>query len=90
MKHEGQAFDNEIEMPSDHPIHLSLSMAAAIDDGSAHFGLGVTIEPFIANWNERSEGGGRTGVKNRSDVNHSRDWAVPLEDGSSWASWSLP
>ena len=32
----------------DHPVHLPLSMAAAIDDRFAHFDLGVTVEPLLA------------------------------------------
>ena len=48
LEHKGQTLHNEIEMPGNHPVHLSLSMAAAINNGSAQFDLGVTVEPWRA------------------------------------------
>ena len=35
-------------MPGDHAVHLLLSMAAAMDNESAHSNLGVTFEPLLA------------------------------------------
>ena len=48
LKYKGQALHNEIEMPGNHPVHPSLSMAAAINNESAQFDLGVTVEPWRA------------------------------------------
>ena len=42
MEHEGQTFHDEVEVPRYHSVRLALSMPASIDNGSAHFGLGVT------------------------------------------------
>ena len=65
MKHKWLAFYNETEILGDHPVHLPLSVAAAIDNESAHSDLGVKVEPSLARYcNECGEkGGGQTGVR---------------------------
>ena len=70
VRHEGKAFHDEIEMPDDRVVHLPLSMAAVIDDRCAHFNLGVTVEPSLAQHrSERSEElGGQIGVEDKLDV----------------------
>ena len=65
--HEGKIFHDEIEMPDDRVVHLPLSMAAVIDDRSAHFNLGVTVEPLLAQ-HRSEELGGQIGVEDKLDV----------------------
>ena len=92
MKHKGQIFHDEIEMPGNHPVHLPLSMSATIDNGSAHLDPGVTVEPLLAQHrNERGEeGGGQARVEDRLDMDYGRVRAGPLREGSSIAGRIVP
>ena len=57
-------------MPGDYPVYLVLPMATAIDNGSTHLDLSVTVEPLlIQHGDELGEvGSGQAGVKDGLDV----------------------
>jgi hypothetical protein len=48
LKHDGQAFHNNLEMPGDHPAHLALPVPTAIDYRPAHLYSGITLEPLFS------------------------------------------
>ena len=48
LKHERQRLHDEVEVPGNHSVHLTLSMPTAVDNGSTHLDLGITIEPLFA------------------------------------------
>ena len=83
MKHEWQTFHDEVEVPGVHSIHLALPMAAAIDNGSAHLDLSVTIESLPSPPGDEcgEEGSGQAGVEGGLDVDDSGIGAGPLRDG---------
>ena len=77
-------------MSGDHPVHLPLSMSAAIDNGSAHFDLGVTVEPLLAQHsNECDEGGSQTGGNDRLGVDTVESGPF-LGGGTRCTGWGLP
>ena len=55
LKHERQTFHGKVEMPGDHSVHLALPMPTAINGGSTHLDLSVTIEPLMATNAARKE-----------------------------------
>jgi len=83
LKHERQAFHNEVEVPCDYSFHLALPMPTAIDNGSAHLDLSVTIEPLLAQHGDErgEEGSGQAEVEDGLDVDDSGIGASPLRDG---------
>ena len=69
-------------------------MSAAIDNGSAHIDLRVTIEPLLAQHGDKrgEEGSNQTRIKGGRDVDDSRIGATPSsESGSgSGVGWNVP
>ena len=70
MKHEGQKFHDEVEVPGGHSVHLALSIPTAIDNGSTHLNQGITVEPLLAQHCDEGgeEGGRQTRIKDGLDA----------------------
>ena len=92
LEHERQTFHDEIEAPGDHSVHLALSMLTAVDNGSTHLNLSVTVEPLLAqHGDERGEkGSGQARIKNGLDVDDGGIGAIPLRESGIVASWDVP
>ena len=92
MEDEGWTFHDEIEVPSNHSVHLALSMPATIDDGSTHLRLGVTVQPLLAqHGDERGEkGSSQTRVKDGLNVDNGRIWAIPHGEFGGVTSGGIP
>ena len=73
-------------------VHLALSMLIAIDDGSAHLGLSVTVQSLLAQHGDErgEEGSGQSGVKGRLDVDDSGIRTSQLRDSGAIANCNIP
>ena len=92
MKHEGQTFHDEVQVPGDHSVHLALPMPTAIDNGSAHLDLSVPIESLLSQHSDErgEEGSGQAGVEDGLDADDSGIGASPLRDGGVFTAGDVP
>ena len=91
LEHERQTFHDEVEVPCDHSIHLTLPMAATIDDRPAHLCLRVTVEPLLAqHGNERGEErSGQTRIEDSLDVYYGGVGTRPLRESRIEVGWGM-
>jgi len=69
----------------------TLPMPTAVDDGSTHLDLSVTVEPLLSqHGDERGEGNGQAGANDGLDVDDSRIRASPLGKSGVVAGWDVP
>ena len=92
MKRERQTSHDEVEVPGDHSVHLGLQMPTAIDNGSVHLDLSITIEPFLSQHGDEhgEEGSGQAGVEDGSDVDDSGIGVDPFRDGGVFTGGGVP
>ena len=79
-------------MPGVHTVHLALSSPTAINDGSAHIRLGITVKRSLSQQgDERSEeGSGQTRVKDALDVNDRGIGPGPLRESGVGTGGTFP
>jgi len=67
-------------------------MLTAVDNGSTHLELGITVEPLLAQHGDErgEEGSGQARVKNGLDVDDGGIGAIPLRESGIVASWDVP
>ena len=92
LEHEGQTFHDQGEAPDDHSVHLALSMPTAINCGSAHLRLSITVKPLFTQHGEEGgeEGSGQTRVKDGLDVYGGGVGAGPLRKSGGGISIDKP
>jgi len=66
-------------------------MPTAIDNGSAHLNLGVTIEPLLAQHGDKrgEEGSSKTRVKDGLDADYNGLGATPRSEGGIGVGWNI-
>ena len=85
LKHQRQRLHYMVEIPSDDPVELALSILAAFYGRPSHVGRRISVQPLFAEHCKegREKGSGETGVEDGLDLDYRVRRAGPLCEGGS-------